>query len=325
MRSIRNLCIIIPIIFFIVLSGCSTRVNSIVKRASPSHPALSNSTAPSATPVQPPPPDIAPKRSSAEVSPTLPTKNEATLIASPVSAPRSTPAQIQKTERPIDFPRQAPIQALPQATAQEPPFTEPITKIAPTVGTHSLTLFEKKVPTKTSETSPNSNKLPDIDPTPPDAVKEPEVVIDFDDMPINIQQWILDYEVIPKSNRINCMLRSQTQNMDDGEGGTPVYLLFNQNSLKVVTKSNIDLEYSDDGLQIDHNPQHPIDRLERETNAIFEKHWNVLVKEMLNGRQAVLTFGFWPTWPMSRTYSSSFDLTHFPRAWRALESCKQKA
>lgn len=316
MRSLSNLIVTIPTVLVIVLSGCSARPATDANSVGASPPTLNSAPPPS-------PPSVPQTPASIPAPVFVPPPNAGILPDTPQKAPPTT-APPPVIPKPIPMPQKlAPV--LPETPLAKPPPTKPNIKNELHSDSKALALLVKKAPVTPPKIPAESKTEPAIAPVAPAAEAEPEIAINFEDMPINIQQWILDYEVIPNTNRLKCTLRSQAQTMDDGEGGTPVFLTFDDNSLKAVTKSNIDMEYSDDGLQIDLHPQRPIDRLQKETTAVFEQHWTELIQEMLHGRQAVLTFGFWPTWPMSRTYSVNFDLSHFPRAWRALESCKQKS
>lgn len=321
MRSCSNLIVTIPTVLVIVLSGCSARPATDANGVGASPPTLNSA--------PPPLPPSAPQTPVSIPTPVIVPPPNAGILPDTLQKAPPTTAHPPVIPKPIPMPQKlAPV--LPETPLPKPPTTKP-TPTKPDIknelpsDSKALALLVKKAPVTTPKIPAESKIEPAIAPAAPAPEAEPEIAVNFEEMPIKIQQWILDYEVIQNTIRVKCTLRSQAQTMDDGEGGTPVFLTFDGNSLKAVTKSNIDMEYSDDGLQIDLQPQRPIDRLHKETTAVFEQHWTELIQEMLHGRQAVLTFGFWPTWPMSRTYSVSFDLSHFPRAWRALEDCKQKS
>jgi len=102
---------------------------------------------------------------------------------------------------------------------------------------------------------------------------------------------------------------------------TPVSLVFTGSALAAVTESNIDLSYPDVGLQVDQEPVIPVDRVERQTIAVFETSADTVRRQFQRGHTARLRLGFWPTWPQTETVVMEFSLLGFTRAHEALLHC----
>ena len=89
------------------------------------------------------------------------------------------------------------------------------------------------------------------------------------------------------------------------------------------TKSNIDLSYPEIGLKVDYNTPHTIDRLNKDTNAIFKNEAEQIRDEFIKGLSGKLTLGFWPSWPKTRAYTTEFDLRGFTKTYEAFLRCQQ--
>jgi len=109
--------------------------------------------------------------------------------------------------------------------------------------------------------------------------------------------------------------------MDDGQGETPVFVIITQDEVLFKTKSNIDVAYKQTGLTIGDLPQLPIEKLYNEFSISYKAQYQTLVDRMKVGEQAVLTLGFWPSWPVTHTYSISLALGEFSAAQQALITC----
>lgn len=109
--------------------------------------------------------------------------------------------------------------------------------------------------------------------------------------------------------------------MDDGQGGTRASLWLTANELTVQTESDIDLSYSGTGISIDSGRHFALESVQRRTNIAFSKQRSALLAAMKSGQTLELTLGFWPTWPVTQTYSARFPLQHFASAYAAWETC----
>ena len=59
------------------------------------------------------------------------------------------------------------------------------------------------------------------------------------------------------------------------------------------------------------------------TNLTFTRQRNTLLSDMEKGHTLQLTLGFWPTWPVTHTYSVTLPLDNFGSAVHAWETCNQ--
>lgn len=155
-----------------------------------------------------------------------------------------------------------------------------------------------------------------IAPTPTPVLETLEVTLDT--MPLTIHDaWILDH------TETQCLLKTTSLKMDDGQGGTPVTLQITPDSLTILTRSDIDLSYEGTGLLIDGKRKFALETVERRTNLSFNTQRQAILDSMRSGRELTLTLGFWPTWPVTHTYSLAIPLTHFATAFQAWETCNQ--
>lgn len=149
----------------------------------------------------------------------------------------------------------------------------------------------------------------------------PEVTVKLELLPMTIaSNWILDQEAALPAK--NCVLRSNTILMEDGQGSTRVYLELTPKQFNIRTKSNIDLGYEGDGLQIDTTP-FELESLLNETSLAFTRQYNDLLRALKQGETLKITLGFWPSWPVSQTYSSTVPITGFDVAYSAWNKCNK--
>ena len=143
--------------------------------------------------------------------------------------------------------------------------------------------------------------------------------VDLENLPLNIgKHWVLN-----RGNESNkqCSLSYRKIPMADGQGGTLVYLNITKDKITFTTESNIDNTYEKTGLKIDQNPQIPIESLLNELSIVYQQQYKGLIKDMSSAKKMTLALGFWPTWPVTQTYSVNFELDNFPSAQQALISC----
>ncbi len=137
----------------------------------------------------------------------------------------------------------------------------------------------------------------------------------------SIDNWKVIFSEGPASRKKTCLMTSKTLTMQDGQTGTPVYLIYNGNIFFAKTHSNIDISYSGTGLKIDGHTQHPISVLYRKTNAAFTSHPLKIRNEFITGLDAELTLGFWPSWPKTSSFSVHFDLREFSNTYKRFLNC----
>lgn len=130
---------------------------------------------------------------------------------------------------------------------------------------------------------------------------------------------------IPVLNRPTpvCAIESVTRVINDGQAETPVKLIYTEQAFYAKTESHLDLSYAKTGLKIDTHSKYKIDRIKKQNTAIIESKMNALKKDLLAGRHARLTVGFWPTWPKSGTRNIEFSLIGFGKAYRQFKICRK--
>lgn len=128
--------------------------------------------------------------------------------------------------------------------------------------------------------------------------------------------WQLDEQA-------NCTLVTPKKIMNDGQGETEVWLELNKSSLLIKTKSDIDAEYKDIGIQVDDKAVIPFDSVENTTNALFTQSLNKVIEQFIAGKTTNVQLRFWPTWPTTGIKSQQFSLIGFTRAYENLaDDCK---
>jgi len=147
-------------------------------------------------------------------------------------------------------------------------------------------------------------------------------VIELEKLPLAVNpNWTLDSGRDPVSKKDRCFLRSTTQRIDDGQGGSNISLIVTADTLRVATRSSIDLSYKNTGLQVDSKAAFPLQGLFGETDVLFDKRVGEIKQQMLNGSSVTVTLGFWPTWPVTQAYSAHFPINGYATASAALATC----
>lgn len=127
----------------------------------------------------------------------------------------------------------------------------------------------------------------------------------------------------PVSQKLVCLMVSNVQQIRDGQTTSPVQITYNGSLFFLKTDSNIDLSYPKLGLQVDNKALHPIGRVYKKTNVLFEDNVEQLRDEFIRGLNVKLTLGFWPTWPKTRAYEAHFNLKGFTKAYHQLLHCQK--
>lgn len=135
--------------------------------------------------------------------------------------------------------------------------------------------------------------------------------------------WQLVLAEDPFSKQTACLMVSAIKQSEDGQANTAVDLVYNGSLFIARTESNIDLSYPGLGLQVGNKEAHTIDRLHKQTSAVFEAQAQQIRDEFINGLNARLTLGFWPSWPKTRSYVIEFDLRGFTRVYQAFVNCQK--
>lgn len=274
--------------------------------------------APVAKPLQPTPtPQPAPKPA-AQATPITP--NAAVAKPAPQPAVKSAaaatgvPAAAALTPTPTQQPP-APVKPVTPKPSEPVPVAAAKTSPASSVGAVALAA-PKATPVTPKVTAPITASTRDtISP----GTNTPETIkVSLDSLPLSIHgQWTLD------RNESRCVLHSAVQKMEDGQGGTNVQLQLSPTEFTFITQSDIDLSYTGTGVRIDGGTPFALENVERRTNLAFSRQRSALLGAMKTGQQLELSLGFWPTWPVTQTYSTRFPLQHFASAYSAWETCNK--
>lgn len=140
----------------------------------------------------------------------------------------------------------------------------------------------------------------------------------------NTQEWELVTAEDPITYERVCLMVSTTKKMEDGHGKTPITIFYNGESFIIKTKSNIDMSYEKSGIKVDSaSTLYSIDKVHRETKAIFKTQAPAMLDAFLNGKQAHILLGFWPTWPKTKLHHIQFDLSYFAEIYPSFLHCKK--
>lgn len=133
--------------------------------------------------------------------------------------------------------------------------------------------------------------------------------------------WQVTQGVDKLSQQSMCLLESVSQKINDGRTITPIRIIYNGKAFLVLTHSKVDLSYPQLGLHIDKKSVHNIDRVYKQTNAVFANDADDIRRQFLKGRVAYISLGFWPSWPKSHTVVTRFSLKGFHAAYTDYLTC----
>ena len=259
--------------------------------------------------------------------------NKANTTPSPQPAPRPAvthpqpnhPATAMVTPAPKAEPKPAVTTTAKTATKPKVVHKPPTPKKTRVTKTVALKPAPKPEPKKPAEPSPQKVAPMPLQPageqtisTPPALQPVETVHVALDKLPLSIHdQWVVDL------SHSQCLLKSKPVKMEDGQGGTTVTFRLTPESLEFLTKSDIDPSYKGTGVQIDDGRIFPLETVADVTNLTFTRQRNTLLSDMEKGHTLQLTLGFWPTWPVTHTYSVTLPLDNFGSAVHAWETCNQ--
>ena len=126
--------------------------------------------------------------------------------------------------------------------------------------------------------------------------------------------WTVAMQRDPLTRQIRCLLSSTPQITSDGYDTTPVTLVFNGNSLLVITESKIDPSFGDLQLTVDKNPPIRTDKLDHDMTLVFDQEVSELIQQFRKGSEATAYLRFWPTWPVTQLFPVKFSLIGFSKA-----------
>lgn len=143
-------------------------------------------------------------------------------------------------------------------------------------------------------------------------------------LPISYGDWVLDVKNIHSPDEKQCVAINSTSVIDDGYSDSSVIVEVTSNAIYVYTESIVDASYLDIGIAIDKFDRVDIDSIFSETNVVFNFRVDQLIAQMRKGDKALLTLGFWPSWPMTHTYSTDISLSGFSKVMNKLGECEKK-
>lgn len=149
--------------------------------------------------------------------------------------------------------------------------------------------------------------------------------VNLQTMPQRIDEtWSLDLAQAG-SSKSHCVLQSQPQTLDDGQGKTTFKMMLDEAKIRFQTASNIDLSYPNTGIVITgKTTQHiALDGIEKETTAVIQKNLPAVLSALRNAQRMDVYLGFWPTWPMTETKRISITMNNFAQAEAALAACNK--
>lgn len=125
----------------------------------------------------------------------------------------------------------------------------------------------------------------------------------------------------PLKDQSRCVAESDFVRLHDGYQDTRLRLRVDQQSVAIVTESNIDSARPDAGIAVDDHPLLPFDTLTLEQTAVFRKHAETLIAQFKVGREASVRLHFWPTWAPKGLKIVPIPLHGFSRAYARLPDC----
>lgn len=119
-----------------------------------------------------------------------------------------------------------------------------------------------------------------------------------------------------------CVLETEDARMFDGYSKTKVKLKLTAGALQIKTNSNVDFSFKDVGIRIDYHDFIPADDIVDEKNVIFRSELDTIIAQFIKGLRVTLYMRFWPTYPATDNYQTTFSLLGFTKAYQEYQSCK---
>lgn len=128
----------------------------------------------------------------------------------------------------------------------------------------------------------------------------------------------------PVTRQSRCLLISETQTTSDGYDSTPVFLVLDGASLRVVTESELDPSFADLQLIVDKEPPLRSAAITHHKMVlVFDQGLPNLIGPLRSGKQATVYLRFWPSWPATKSFPVSFSLAGFSKAYeRFTQGCQ---
>jgi hypothetical protein len=134
--------------------------------------------------------------------------------------------------------------------------------------------------------------------------------------------WVLDRRRDRLDGVTRCLLLSPKQPIFDGYEQSRVQLQVTTRALLVMAGSNIDASYPNQGVRVDNRALVPFQHKLVDKRSAFAS--GPVQSSMAAGRNLTVALGFWPTWPVTKTQQTTFNLTGFGSAYAALQACSKQ-
>jgi hypothetical protein len=137
-----------------------------------------------------------------------------------------------------------------------------------------------------------------------------------------LADWTVRPEPAAAGRTGRCVMQSERQSLPDGYQTTWAQIVVDDQSVRVVSASELDAGDGDLGLAVDEGTLIRADEVSGKKTAVFTGHYATLVDEFKRGLKARVQLRFWPTWPKTTTHSATFSLIGFTRAHAQLADCR---
>ena len=119
-----------------------------------------------------------------------------------------------------------------------------------------------------------------------------------------------------------CLLESERHSLPDGYQTTWAQIEVDDHAVRVHSASVLDPGDRDIGLVVDEGEfVHP-DEVTGQKTAVFAAQYQKLIDEFKRGLRVKVQLRFWPTWPKTTTYSTTFSLIGFTSAYARMSDCQ---
>lgn len=127
--------------------------------------------------------------------------------------------------------------------------------------------------------------------------------------------WMATVRPDPVTRQSRCLLVSDPQTTPDGYDSTPVVLMIDNASLRVITESELDASFNDLHLVVDkESPLRSNAIIHHKMGLAFDQELPKLIEQFRAGKEATVYLRFWPTWPATQSFPVTFSLVGFSKA-----------
>jgi len=159
----------------------------------------------------------------------------------------------------------------------------------------------------------NSSSNPPV----PEAAAAPP--LQLKDLPLSLAgDWTLSAGGAHSSD---CYLMSKHVKIRDGHGGGKLRLLVDDGKMLLISTSNIDMSYSDAGFSFGGGDVLPLESLYSETAVLVASTYAALLANMQSNSIMTVRLGFWPSWPVTKSYQARIEMEGFTPALSQLQAC----